>query len=143
METIATLSLVPDHDASTQALAWLESIAEQLRWPRRTAHKLKLCLDEALTNVALHGFKDHTGQPHIRLVLMHEASNIMLDIIDNGLPFDPTAQAAAPLAATLDETGIGGHGLRLMRHYLQDIQYHRTEQHNHLRLVAAIDPVEN
>ncbi|NYT58040.1 ATP-binding protein [Alcaligenaceae bacterium] len=140
MQTIATLSLVPSPDVSTQALAWLESIVEQQQWPLRTAHKLKLCLDEALTNVALHGFKGLEDQPHIKLVALQEGPTILLDIIDNGLPFDPTRKTVAPLATTLDETDMGGHGLRLMRHYLQDIQYRRTDQHNHLRLVAAIDP---
>ena len=53
MQTIATLSLVPDADASLRAQAWLESLAEQQQWPLRTGHKLGLCLDEALTNVLL------------------------------------------------------------------------------------------
>lgn len=145
MQTIASLSLVPDSDAGTRALTWLESLAEQQQWPLRTGHKLGLCLDEALTNVLLYGFRDRqdndTGK-HIELVVLQEGRTVLLDIIDNGLPFDPSQKKLAPLAATLDEADIGGHGLRLMRHYLQDIQYHRTDQHNHLRMVALLDPEE-
>src|SRR5690606_36795408 len=118
--------------------------AEQQQWPLRTGHKLGLCLDEALTNVLLHGFEGREGDSdkHIRLTVMQEGQKVLIDIIDNGLPFDPTQKKLAPLAATLDEADIGGHGLRLMRHYLQDIQYFRTEQHNHLRMVAVLDHAE-
>lgn len=144
MQTIASLSLIPSQDASTQALAWLETIVEQQQWPARTGHKLGLCLDEALTNVVRYGYTDpqYNSNPHIKLVALQQGQMVLLDIIDNGLPFDPTQQTIAPLAATLDDAHIGGHGLRLMRHYLQDLQYHRTDQHNHLRLVAALDPID-
>ncbi|AEC21902.1 putative anti-sigma factor [Pusillimonas sp. T7-7] len=144
MQTIASLSLVPDADAATRALAWLESLAEQQQWPLRTAHKLGLCLDEALTNVMLYGFegRENDSNKHIQVAVMQEGQKVLIDLIDNGLPFDPTQKKVAPLADTLDEANIGGHGLRLMRHYLQDIQYSRTEQHNYLRMVAVLDSSE-
>ncbi|MGB6102925.1 MAG: ATP-binding protein [Pusillimonas sp.] len=142
MQTIASLSLVNGPDTVTRALAWLESLAGQQQWPSHMGFKLGLCLDEALTNIVLYGFqgKDKDAADNrIDIAVLQEGSTLVLDISDNGLPFDPTRKQVSSLATSLEDAEIGGHGLRLMRHYLQDIQYRRTAQHNHLRLVAALD----
>lgn len=141
MQTIASLSLVSGPNTVTQALAWLESLATQQQWTPRTGFKLGLCLDEALSNVVQYAFKgkENNAENRIELVVLQNGNALLIDITDNGLPFDPTLEAMPSLPGSLDEAGIGGHGLRLMRHYLQDIQYRRTEKHNHLRLVAAVD----
>ncbi|MFW7342223.1 ATP-binding protein [Pollutimonas sp. H1-120] len=142
MQTLASLSLAPGHDTVTQALAWLESIAERERWPTRLAFKLSLCLDEALSNIVMHGFpstRDGSPRPHISLSVLQADGSIAIDIADNGIPFDPTQRASPELSATLDDARIGGHGLRLMRHYLQNIEYRRDTDWNRLRLTATPD----
>ncbi|NYT77574.1 ATP-binding protein [Alcaligenaceae bacterium] len=141
MQTIASLSLVSGPNTVTQALAWLEALAIQQKWPPRTGFTLGLCLDEALTNVVQYGFKgrENNTDNRIELAVLQTEDNLLIEVTDNGLPFDPTLEKVPPLATSLDETAVGGHGLRLMRHYLQDIEYRRTEKHNHLRLVAALD----
>lgn len=140
MQTLASLSLAPGPNAIPQALAWLESIAEAERWPTRLAFQLSLCLDEALSNVVMYGFGpkgDGLAPPQISLALLQGTQSIAIDIVDNGVPFDPTQREPAELADTLDEAHIGGHGVRLMRHYLQSIEYRRDNGKNHLRLTAA------
>lgn len=143
MQTIGSLSLVPGPNTVSQALGWLESLAERLKWPPRLGFQLGLCLDEALTNVVLYGFQERAqsaGEAEVQIVLAQRGADLLVDIIDNGMAFDPTRQEAPPLAASLDEADIGGHGLRLMRHYLQDIQYRREDGRNHLRMVATLNP---
>jgi len=39
------------------------------------------------------------------------------------------------LAATLDDAEIGGHGVRLMQHYLHDLRYLRHGDENRLTLI--------
>lgn len=140
MTTLATLSLSPGPQAIPQAQAWLETLAEQQQWTPRMAFKLGLCLDEALTNIVMYAFQQPAPdgrQANIEISIHADGAQMALDIIDNGMPFDPTKNQPAPLAATLDDAQVGGHGLRLLQHYLQDIQYQRSNGKNHLRLVAA------
>lgn len=140
MPTLATLSLSPGPQAIPQALAWLESIAEQQQWAPRMAFKLHLCLDEALTNIVEYGFNneaDTAPHAHIAVSVRSEGERLALDIVDNGMAFDPTQGQPSKLATSLDEAQIGGHGLRLMQHYLETIEYQRIDQENHLRLTAA------
>ncbi|MBV6274066.1 ATP-binding protein [Alcaligenaceae bacterium CGII-47] len=142
MQTFASMRLAPGADTVTEAMAWLALAAQQQDWSAGLAFKLGLCLDEALTNVLAHGFKDlpQNGEsPVINLALSVEDGRIVIDIFDNGIPFDPTQKTPKPPAKNLDDTEIGGHGLRLMHHYLENIQYRRADQRNHLRLIATLD----
>ena len=146
MPPLASLSLTPGPDALPRALAWLESVAEQQQWHPRTAFKLGLCLDEALTNILMYGFQNEPSpakEARIALSVEADGALLALDIVDNGAPFDPTQSQSPQLATSLDDATAGGHGLRLMRHHLQDIQYRRGDGQNHLRLTAAPDSGTN
>lgn len=142
MHTLAELTLGINQDTVATALQWLESTGEQAGWPSRTRFKLRLCLDETLTNITMYGHKDAgaaTGEPRVKLRVLQEGVHLTLEISDNGVAFDPTAQTPRQLDASLDEARIGGHGLRLMRHYLEDIRYERRNGWNCLRLLANTD----
>lgn len=142
MPLLASLSLTPAPDAVPQALAWLEAVAQQQQWSSRTAFKLGLCLDEALSNIVMYGFKAQRNpaeDPLIELSILSDGYLFSLEIIDNGAAFDPVQNESRELAESLDEADIGGHGLRLMRHYLHDIEYHHANGRNHLRLTASTD----
>ena len=136
------LTLPVDDKTVARALEWLEATADRAGWPARTLFKLQLCLDETLTNVTMYGYDDaHRGtvQPQVRLKLRQKDGRLILGILDNGRPFDPTAQSPRDLDTSLDDARIGGHGLRLMLHYLESMRYERLGDWNCLELVAALD----
>lgn len=125
--------------AVAAALAWLEALSERQAWPARARIALLLCADEALANVGTHA-RTSTGEAaHMWLACGASTGGIALCIEDDGLAFDPTAQTSPTLAATLDDALPGGHGLRLMRHYLQRLCYRREGERNRLWLEVASD----
>jgi len=142
MQTLGELSLALGSHTVAQATEWLDHIAHAQQWPSRTQFKLRLCLDETLTNTVMHGFThtEHSATPCIELSLRQEDDQLTLTVRDNGIPFDPTAQASRDLDTSLETAQIGGHGLRLMRHYLSDLRYQRRDGWNQLELVTQIDP---
>ena len=133
-------TLVPDPRAAavTQALAWLDALAERDAWPHKARFALTLCADEALTNVGAYARAPDGAPAHLWLACGRTAHGLALRIEDDGAPFDPTAQDSPALAASLDEAQIGGHGLRLMRHYLHRLLYRREGPRNVLLLDVAL-----
>ena len=122
----------------SSALAWLEGLAERDSWPARTLFALTLCADEALTNVISYASAPADGAAlEVHLECARTADCVWLRITDNGAVFDPTAQVSPELAPSLDEARVGGHGLRLMRHYLRALHYQREGDRNVLLLEAA------
>lgn len=137
MTLVATLALKPDAHALNQAMNWFEHVANDHGWPPHTAFALRLCMDEALTNTLMHGFAQGVDDSSvIELRISTDYPLIMLEILDNGTPFDPTSVVPAEPAAKLADAVPGGHGTRIMRHYLEDIQYAYTDGRNHLLLTA-------
>lgn len=122
---------------TTAALAWLEALGERLQWPARVGFALTLCADEALANVVLHARTAQGAPARIWLTCGPTRDGVALCIEDDGMAFDPTAQASPELAATLEDAGIGGHGLRLMRHHLQRLLYRRERGRNRLLMEVA------
>jgi len=134
-----TLDLAPDQHAVAAAMAWLEGIAERQAWPPKLNFGLSLSLDEALTNIVSYAFDDPTqagSPPSVALSCSQDSEWISLDIVDNGRPYDPTKTPPPGLAASLDDAEIGGHGVRLMQHYLHELRYARTGGCNRLTLIA-------
>lgn len=134
-----TLDLVPDQNAVAAAMQWLEGIAEREAWPPKLNFGLSLSVDEALTNIVSYAFDDPAEAgtpPSVVLSCSHDSEWISLDIVDNGRPYDPTKTPPPPLAATLDDAEIGGHGVRLMQHYLHDLRYARSGGRNRLTLIV-------
>lgn len=121
----ATLHAGQGRAAVALALDWLEALGSQQQWPPKVALALNLCADEALANIAHHAHHPDGRAAQIWLACGPVAGGIALCIEDDGPAFDPTAQASPQLAASLDEADPGGHGLRLMRHFLRALHYQR------------------
>lgn len=136
MPVIASIALKPNDRALGQAHDWLQQASIEHHWPVRTTFALKLCMDEALTNSVQYGFTAGVDKASkITLILSLNDPFIILEIIDNGIPFDPTQKEPNDLAMTLEDATPGGHGIRLMRHYLHDIRYTFTDGQNRLSLI--------
>lgn len=135
----STLALRPDADIVPRAVQWLEEIALREDWPTRTTFALTLCLDEALTNVVSYAFDSGAVRPAVRLTCRVDERTIELELRDNGRPYDPTVSTPRALAACLNDADFGGHGLRLMRHYLHDLAYRRDANWNCLNMCMHLD----
>jgi serine/threonine-protein kinase RsbW len=121
------------------AMAWLEAIADRDAWPPRLSFGMGLSLDEALTNIVSYAFVGHpVADPNIRLSVTRSGTHVSLKIVDNGLAFDPTQIPPIESPTSLDDAGIGGHGMQLMRHYMDKIEYSRVADTNQLTLRAAL-----
>jgi len=147
-----TLDLVPDRNAIPAAIQWLETIAAREHWPQALIFPLIISMDEALTNIVSYAFRanhliqsddrtdNHTTPCMIHLTCTLFFDRIEIGIIDNGAAFDPTKTVIRPVAQSVEQASIGGHGLRLMRHYLSKISYLRRDQRNHLTLIINLPP---
>lgn len=135
---IDALALDADKHALGKALQWLEMLASERQWESSLSHALTLCLDEALSNVLMHAVKRDDRPNKIIAVEIRCATHsdrVELELIDDGPLFDPTGIASPPLADCIAQATVGGNGLRLMRHYLDTLQYTNQAGRNHLSMI--------
>lgn len=113
---------------------WVQSLAEQYAWPPPLLHRIDLCLTELVTNVISYGYPDgHAGAVSLRL--WTDAGQIVVRIDDDGTAFDPTSYVLPGLPMSLADASGDGRGIRLVRHFADDVQYLRGAAGNQLTLV--------
>lgn len=120
------LDLEPGPDAVAQALDWLEQLAEREHWTPRQRQALALSLDEAVTNVVMHGLPAR-DMARLRVRHLPGPTHVAIRLEDSGPPFDPTQVPPPPPILDLDSLAIGGRGILLMRNMLSSLDYARTD----------------
>jgi anti-anti-sigma factor len=94
---------------------------------------LQLAVNEVFTNIVSYGFED--GRPHEIVVrLMAGADEVVVEIEDDGRPFDPSTAPAPRIDVPLEERQPGGLGLYLARRVTDAMDYRRAGDRNIVRL---------
>ncbi len=111
---------------------WVDAVIAQLHLTGRTAFGLRLCLEEAVANLVMHGIPSPgIASDTIGVEVRSDDDSIHLTVEDHCQPFDPT-RAEAPSGS-----GVGGQGLVLMRRFTSNLRYERAGAANRLRLTLA------
>ena len=97
----------------------------------RTLKKMILALEEAVVNII-----NYSQADYISLSISH--SPLTITLTDNGIAFDPTAQAEVDTAQVTAERQIGGLGIALLRQIADNIQYQRKDGQNELTIIKNI-----
>gem|GEM_PF-1336562 len=96
-------------------------------------YRLGIIVDELVMNSIMHG--GCTGENHTLSVgIIDHPNELLIEIIDSGLPFDPTTHVLPRCPKDTLQISIGGVGLCLVRRLADWIKYTRTKNRNHLRL---------
>lgn len=134
----ASLTLRSGRDGLATVYPWFDSIAKRIALPDDSVFRIQLVLEEAVSNVALHGFDaDRAGE--ISLEVAANPVQVIAVLRDQGRPFDPLTDApASPLPQSLEEAAIGGAGIRLMRKFATALRYRRIGATNELTLTFDV-----
>ena len=115
---------------------WLEALCESHQLPARLAFQLDLCLTELVTNVVNYGYPGTTSpEEAVAVRFARNPTEVVVEIEDQGIEFNPVAYQPAPQPRTLDEAPAGGRGLLLVRQFAGRLHYRREHGHNLLVLI--------
>jgi serine/threonine-protein kinase RsbW len=101
--------------------------------------EINICLDELFTNIVMYGFKDDLKHI-IRFNIYMDRNALILNIEDNGLPFNPLMKKDSKLPDDIDQAKIGGLGIHIVKKLMDDIEYERKGGRNRLTLKKYLHP---
>lgn len=107
--------------------------------PPPVATNLNLVLDEILTNIISYGFKDD-GRHDIEIDLRLDSGTLAVEVIDDGVAFDPLELPPPDLEAALEDRPIGGLGIHLVKSLMDSVEYRREGERNRLSLRKNVLP---
>jgi anti-sigma regulatory factor (Ser/Thr protein kinase) len=113
---------------------WVEKLAVEFLLPPPLVHRIDLCLTELVSNVISYGYPH--GEPGtVRIGFWHQPDQIVIRIDDDATAFDPTSYVLPGLPSSLADATPGGRGIRLVRHFTDELHHVTAAKGNRLTLV--------
>ena len=101
------------------------------------ANAIHVVLDEILSNSIRHGLAGAASHA-IAVTLELSQGEILVEVEDDGVAYDPSQAPAPVLAGSLDERKGGGLGMEFVRGLTDSIEYRRSDGRNRLVLRRRI-----
>jgi serine/threonine-protein kinase RsbW len=120
----------------SRAQSWAEAITDRLGISENTRYAIRLCLEEALTNIVLHGYRNEPGHPII--IHFKPSSDMLAFAIEDKAPaFNPVGTPPSTgnsELVNLEALKPGGNGIPLLRHFAESLVYERIPDGNRLTI---------
>ena len=119
----------------------LEKFGQSIGLSKKCIFEANLALDELFTNIISYGFDDK-NEHTIKVTITLQNENLIFNIEDDGIPFNPTKVETPDLECTIEECKIGGLGIHLAKNLMDEVCYQRCKDKNILTLKKNIKETE-
>ncbi|MCW7754255.1 ATP-binding protein [Desulfobotulus sp. H1] len=133
MKTLRVIASLDHLDAVVQ---FTEHQAEELGLDPGKASRISLVLEEAFVNICSYAYPGNTGHADIRCG--RDNNFFMLEIGDEGAPFNVLSLPEPDTTLGIEEREIGGLGVHFIRKLPDRVDYRRENNCNLLRMFFAL-----
>lgn len=105
--------------------------------PPALDYHANLALEELVTNCIKYGYAD-AAQHVIEVELKLSATEMVLTVTDDGLPFNPLAQPEPDTSLPVEDRPIGGLGIHLLRKMSDRMEYERRGEKNQVTIRKSL-----
>lgn len=138
----ASLRIPASLEHLPQARAFVNSRSREFGLPAELGDKLDLVLEELLVNVGSYAYPGGSGELEIRCTLEgivdRQASFFCLCLRDWGVAFDPLSISEREHHDSIDDMEVGGLGITLIRHMVDECTYRRVGDMNEFRACFVV-----
>ncbi len=128
MVVSATIESIP------AVTAFVDEQLEQLECPIRTQMQVDVAIDELFSNIAYYAYNPEIGSATVRVEVTEDPIAVVITFIDNGVPYDPLAKADPDVTLPIEERGIGGLGIYMVKKTMDDVSYEYKDGQNILKI---------
>ena len=120
---------------------FLHAELERRLCPKRAQNQLDIAVEELFVNVCHYAYPDATpeepGTVRVQRTYSAEPQSIVVDIIDEGIPYDPLAKPDAVTPTDIADVPIGGLGILMAKRSVDEMRYERVNNCNVVTIVKA------
>jgi serine/threonine-protein kinase RsbW len=125
-DEVIMASFVADPENLAAIRRFVEESARRLQADRAAVDDMVQAVDEAATNIMIHGYEGKPGK--LAIDITRDEKSLSVRIRDWATPFDPTQYPTPDLSSSLEERHPGGLGIFLMRQYVDQVKYQAMDQ---------------
>jgi sigma-B regulation protein RsbU (phosphoserine phosphatase) len=105
--------------------------------PPGPVQKVCIVLDELLNNIISYGFDDNESHEIIVDIAVY-ADHLLVEVSDDGIPFNPFDRVGPDITLSLEEREIGGLGVLLVTEMMDDYHYQRHKNKNSVTMTLKL-----
>ena len=113
--------------------AFVDEVCEAAGMDMSTTMQMNLAIEEAVVNVMEYAYSAGT-KGEVRIEATTHDTYVEFIITDDGKPFNPTEKGDVDTTLSAEERSIGGLGIMLVKHYMDDTIYKYVDGQNVLTL---------
>lgn len=122
-------TFIADLNRLEAMLSWLHLTLLHFKVKEENLHPIELACEEALVNIIKHGYPQQTG--NVSLLCERKEQHFVVTLTDQGVPHNPLLSLKPPGFSPR----IGGYGICIMLHLMDQIDYHYIDNSNTLTLI--------
>lgn len=111
-----------------------EEFGEEKGIPLKDIFQINLVLDELISNVINYGYPKEENREIYLKYIIDENNKLILEIRDDGIPFNILEMKEVDVTLGIDERPVGGLGIHLVKNIMDEIEYERKNEQNILTL---------
>jgi serine/threonine-protein kinase RsbW len=133
MERSFELTINADINEIPRVSAALENVMQVHSFSNEEILDTQLAVEEAVTNIIMHGYKGHAGEIHLTC---HATRGIIeIQVEDTAPLFNPLSVPDPDFTAEIQDRKLGGLGIFLIRKVMDDVIYQNDRGKNILVLI--------
>lgn len=125
-------------DNIPQVTAFVDEQLEALGCPIKAQMQIDIAIDELFGNIAHYAYNPDVGPATVRVEVLKDPLAVVITFIDNGVQYDPLAQADPDITLSAEEREIGGLGIYMVKKTMDEITYEYKDGQNILRIKKHI-----
>lgn len=115
----------------------LDKPSKLAEWDSHLENELRIACEEIFVNVISYAYPDKESEIIIGMEIADD--EIVISVMDKGVPFNPLERTPPDLAVSLEERELGGLGIFIVKNIMDNIVYRRENQQNILTMHKKIE----
>lgn len=107
---------------------------ESFACPLKARLQIELAVEEIFVNIAHYAYRPEVGEATVRCAVDKEPLQVVIQFLDQGIPYNPLTKKAADTSLPAEEREIGGLGILLVKKSMDSIDYEYKDGKNILTI---------
>ena len=121
-------TFIANIDYLHDVLDFLQLQLEKQNTSMKNINIICIAVEEMFANVSMYAYPNETGECKISIWFEDDAVNISIE--DSGIEFNPLAKDDPDVHASIEDRGIGGLGIFMVKETMDECSYERVNEKN-------------
>ncbi len=100
--------------------------------------QIRLAVEEIFVNIASYSYGEEGGKAEVRLEVEGNPAKAVISFIDSGVPYNPLEKEDPDITLGLEDRGIGGMGIYLVKKTMDSMDYEYKDGCNVLTITKGL-----